>query len=101
MDKVNTPESFERPERFKWIDDETLRVQDKKLSITGVYTYVHMGNTSCRFTSTVSLSLSFSLFLSLSLSFSLFLSLASRSPHARGGGIDTQLSTHFHPFCVS
>ena len=34
MDKVNTPESFERPERFKWIDDETLRVQDKKLSIT-------------------------------------------------------------------
>ena len=39
MDKVNSPEDFEKPERFKWIDDENLRVHDKHLSITELEIY--------------------------------------------------------------
>ena len=39
MDKVNTPQDFEKPERFAWIQDGNLGVHAKKLSITELEIY--------------------------------------------------------------
>ena len=39
MDQINKPEDFEEPERFKWIQDERLRMHDRKLSITELEIY--------------------------------------------------------------
>ena len=39
MDAINKPDAFEKPGRFRWIEDEDLGVRDKKLSITELELY--------------------------------------------------------------
>ena len=39
METINTPEQYEKPERFAWIQDKDLGVKDKKLSITELEIY--------------------------------------------------------------